>query len=190
MGAIAPRRAAYRVRQFFRAVGACLAPLDEAERAEVYAVLPERARPLFDAMPRNDQRHGLEVLRALRLRGYGEAAAQPMAALLQAALLHDAAKAEGGITLLHRVAIVLLKAFRPHWLAGWRGRAAPPHGDLRYPFWMHVNHPALGAQLAAEAGCPPQTVNLIRRHQDPIVATGERSGDNDLAALQAADDDN
>lgn len=185
MGAIAPRRAAYRVRQFFRAVGAYLAPLDDAELAEAYAVLPERARPLFDAMPRNDQRHSLEVLRAVRSRGHASAAA-----LLQAALLHDAAKAAGGITLLHRVAVVLLKAFRPHWLTRWRGSAAPARNDPRYPFWTYVNHSELGAQLAAEAGCLPQAVTLIRRHQDPIVATGELSGDDDLAALQAADDDN
>ncbi len=189
MGATVPRRAAYRVRQFFGAVVAYLAPLDDSELAEAHAVLPERARPLFDAMPRNDQRHSLEVLRTLRSRGY-EDAPLPAAALLQAALLHDAAKAGGGITVLHRVAIVLVKAFRPHWLARWRDRAAPPRSDLRYPFWVHLNHPALSAQLAAEAGCLPQAVMLIRRHQDPAATTGDLSIDDDLAALQAADDDN
>mgnify|MGYP007112888099 CR=1 FL=1 len=39
--------------------------LTPAERREVEAILPVRAQPLFDAMPRNDQRHSLNVLRAL-----------------------------------------------------------------------------------------------------------------------------
>ncbi len=187
MGVI-PRRAAYRVRQFFEAVVSHLAPLKEVERAEAHAVLPEPARRLFDAMPRNDQRHSLQVLRALRARGYG-GATLPEAALLQAALLHDAAKAAGDVTLLHRVAVVLLKAFRPNWLARWRDATAPSRNDLRYPFWALVNHPELGAHLAAEAGCLPEAVLLIRRHQDPAAATGDAAIDDVLAALQAADDD-
>lgn len=184
MGMIVTRRAAYRVRQFLGAIAAYLAPLSTGERAEAHAILPERARSLFEAMPRNDQRHSLQVLRTLRARGCDDLA------LAQAALLHDAAKAEGGITLLHRVAIVLLKAFRPAWLAGWRERAAPERRDLRYPFWAHMNHPALGAHLAAETGCLPQAVMLIRRHQDPITARDGLVFDDNLAALQAADDDN
>lgn len=164
MVAIVPRRAAYRARQFFRAVAAYLLPLSAAEQAEAHAFLPEKARPLFDAMPRNDRRHSLAVLRTLRAAGHHEPA------LLQAALLHDAAKAAGGVTLLHRVAVVLLKAFWPSWLAGWEGRAAPPRSDLRYPFWAHANHPATGADMAAAAGCDPLAVLLIRRHQE-LVAT-------------------
>lgn len=184
MGMIAPRRAAYRAHQFFGAVAAYLAPLTQAERAEARAILPERARPLFDAMPRNDQRHSLQVARTLRSGGYDDPA------VLQAALLHDAAKAEGGLTLFHRVAVVLLKALHPRWLAGWRSRPAPSRGDLRYPFWAHENHPARGARLAAEAGCDPLAAALIRRHQDRPVATSDPRFDRNLAALQAADDDN
>lgn len=192
------RRAAYRVRQFFRALAASLTPLTEAERVEAAAVLPAGARPLFDAMPRNDQRHSLAVLRVLRAAGHQEPA------LLQAALLHDAAKAVAGLTLLHRVAMVLLKASRPGLLAGWAALPQPARSDPRYPFWAHANHPAIGADMAAAAGCDPLAVLLIRRHQDP-VHVGPRGGlppsdgvpqppddrvDDLLAALQAADDDN
>lgn len=180
MGMIAPRRAAYRARQFFAALNAYLAPLTAADRAVAHAFLPAAAWPLFDAMPRNDQRHSLQVVRALRAGGHDDPA------LLQAALLHDAAKAAGGVTLLHRVAVVLLKAFWPRWLAGWEGRAAPPRRDPRYPFWAHANHPAIGARLAEAAGCDPLAVVLIRRHQEPTTSSPDRL----LAALQAADDDN
>lgn len=185
MGLRRSRRARYRVQQFFRAVAAYLAPLTAAERAEARAVLPERAWPLFDAMPRNDQRHSLRVLQALRVAG------QDHPALAQAALLHDAAKQAGGVTLLHRVAIVLMRVFRPQWLAAWGAGPAPARGHVRLPFWTHVNHPAQGARLAADAGCDPLAVTLIRRHQDTRSApAGDPSIDRLLAALQAADDDN
>lgn len=178
----APRRAAYRVRQFAEAVIAHLAPLGSAGQDEAHALLPERAWALFDSMPRHDRRHSLQVLRILRARGYDEVP------LLQAALLHDAAKAEGGVTLLHRVAVVLLKAFGSSWLDGWSQRVAPPRGDPRYGFWAHVNHPVRGAQMAAEAGCDPIAVVLIRRHQDLPAASSDPAIDRSLAALQAADD--
>lgn len=184
MKAIAPRRAAYRARQFFEAVAAYLSPLREDERAQAYSHLPGQARRLFDAMPRQDQRHSLKVARTLQAAGHHDPA------LLQAALLHDAAKAEGGLTLFHRVAVVLIKAFRPSWLEAWRGRPAPPRGSVLYPFWAHVNHPERGAQLAARAGCLPEAVDLIRLHQERVALGDGSAFARKLAALQAADDDN
>lgn len=184
MRAIASRRVAYRARQFFEAVAAYLTPLHDAERAQAYAHLAEPARRLFDAMPRQDQRHSLKVAAMVQAAGHHDPA------LLQAALLHDAAKAEGGLTLFHRVAVVLIKAFRPSWLAAWRGRPAPPRGSVLYPFWAHVNHPERGAQLAAQAGCLPEAVELIRFHQERVPVEDRSVFARKLAALQAADDDN
>jgi hypothetical protein len=189
MNAIAPvRRASYRVRQFFNALGAYMRPLAAAERTEARGCLPQTAWPLFDAMPRNDQRHSLRVLRSLRTAGFSDPA------LLQAALLHDVAKSTGGVTLLHRVAVVLLKTARPDWAARMTQAPRPDRGSLRYPFWAHANHPRLGAELAAAAGCDPLAVTLIRRHQETNSGAEERRGggqvDRLLTALQAADDDN
>ena len=210
MGVTLPQRAAYRVRQFAAAVAARWEPLPEGERAEARAWLPVAARSLFDRMPRNDQRHSLNVLRTLAAAGHAEPA------LMQAALLHDVAKSTGGVTLLHRVAAVLLKAVRPDWLARMAQRPAPARSDWRYPFWAHANHPRLGAEMAAAAGCDPLALTLIRRHQEKVRwgageqgsgGDGQRSmasaplGTSDttlktilvdrlLAALHAADDDN
>jgi hypothetical protein len=179
------RQSSYRVRQFISAIGAHLRPLSEAERAEIRPILPEKAQPLFDAMPASDQRHSLSVLRALQAEGYD------YPALLQAALLHDCAKHRGGIRLWHRVAIVLVKAFRPGWPARWRSVPPPQRAGWRYPFWVHANHPALAADLAAAAGCDPLAVTLIGCHQDlPPEATDELLAGSLLAALQVADDDN
>jgi hypothetical protein len=182
--------AIYRVRQFGSALATRGRPLTEADRTEVRAWLPATARPLFDAMPHNDQHHSLNVLRSLCAAGH------PEPALMQAALLHDAAKSTGGVNLFHRVALVLIKIVWPDWLAYMAQAPSPARGNLRYPFWVLANHPRLGAELAAAAGCDPLAVTLIRRHQetgrgaeDPLRGSG---GDVALllTALRTADDDN
>jgi hypothetical protein len=185
MRVIDPRRPLYRSRQFFLALGAGLSPLTLEERDLAGEHLPRSARDLFDAMSRADQRHSLKVAAALHAAGYDHPA------LLQAALLHDCAKREGGVRLWHRVALVLLKAFWPALAAHWAAQPAPARADWRYPMWAHLHHPERGAELAAAAGCDPLAVTLIRRHQEPPTAhAGDPSLDELLAALQAADDDN
>jgi hypothetical protein len=185
MGRIYPRRALYRSRQFFQALGAGLTPLTPQERDLAWRHLPEAARQLFDAMPPADQHHSLKVLAALQDAGYDHPA------LWQAALLHDCAKREGGVQLWHRVALVLLKACWPVLPARWAAQPVPARADWRYPMWAHLHHPQRGAELASAAGCEPLAVTLIRRHQEqPAMRTGDPSVDGLLAALQAADDDN
>jgi len=209
MGVMIARRAVYRVRQFVAAVAAHRGRLSSHEQAEIERWLPQAAWSLFERMPRNDQRHSLNVLRALRDAGWS----QPP--LMQAALLHDVAKSVAGVMLWHRVAVVLINAARPGWSVRMAERPAPARSGLRYPFWASVNHPRLGAEMAAAAGCDPLAVTLIRRHQEPGGGAGERrSGgakeqsiaamtlesagdvpeairvDHLLMALRAADDDN
>jgi hypothetical protein len=143
-------------------------------------------------MARSDQRHSLNVLHALNQSQ--TAAACDGTALLQAALLHDCAKHVNGVRIWHRVAAVLLKAFKPGLLRRWGAGQAPGRRTWRYPFWAYANHPALGAGMATQAGCPPLTVWLIDHHQDTIGAVGDLTRDDGrlaaLAALQAADNDN
>jgi hypothetical protein len=182
------RRIIYRVRQFAGAVVAHGRSLTQDERAEVRMWLPAEAWRLFDAMPRNDQRHSLNVLHALAAAGHDELP------LMQAALLHDVAKISGGVKLFHRIAVVLLKIARPDWADRMAQAPAPDGGSRRYPFWAHANHPQLGAEMAAAAGCDPLAVALIHRHQETGEGAEEQRGsgksDRLLAALQAADDDN
>ncbi len=174
--------AAYRARQFFRALLARVDP-DELSIADAY--LPPQAQALFRGMRPNDQRHALDVVYALQGGGHTERA------LMQAALLHDVGKSEG-VRLWHRVLIVLLERWRPGWLQRLarerRGHPDPSVRGWRYPFCVHRQHPARGAALAAAAGCDPLAVALIRHHQDPLPAEwqGTREGEL-LAALKAAD---
>jgi hypothetical protein len=178
-------RAAYRSRQFF---GALRVRLEEEERAEVAAHLTRAEQHLFYCMDLRDQRHGLDVFRALKSGGHRDAS------LLAAALLHDVGK--GHIRLWQRVAFVVLRAMSPRLLRrlgsgdgrGWRGALA-----------RSLDHAERGSALAEAAGSTPETVRLIRLHRSPASASprpelgpkasAEPAGDDvALALLQAADE--
>lgn len=182
MGAIALQRVSYRVRQFRRAASAYLQDLAPAQWAEIERILPPPAVRCFRSMPRPDQHHAWRVMTALRAVGHCDEA------LLQAALLHDAAKHRGGVTLFHRVGVVLIKAWRPALWQRWAGMTEPRRRDLRYPFWAHAHHPELGARLAADSGCGPLVVALIAHHQDGRASSSAEA--ELLTQLRSADDDN
>jgi len=166
--------ALYRVRQFFRALAV---RVSDKELEQVAHILTPASLSLFHSMAAQDQRHALEVWRALCQAGH----TTPQ--LLAAALLHDAGKAAARLPVWQRAIIVLLKRFAPRLLT--RLSQGEPRGWHR-PFIVHARHPEIGACWAEEAGCPPLTVALIRRHQDRL---GDCRTEQDqlLAALQAAD---
>jgi hypothetical protein len=170
-------RPLYRIQQFLRALTARVNPEEWKLVAEI---LPEDAQALFRRMPTADQRHALNILYALRAQGY------QAPALGAAALLHDVAKSEG-VQLWHRVPVVFIRAIRPAWLA--RIASPNPH-SWRYGFTLVIEHPRRGAKMAQAAGCSPDTVDLIRRHQDAIIGPATSQQDEWLLALHAVDDVN
>lgn len=175
------RRVRYRVQQFSAAVQARVTP---AEVAALRHVLPPPALTLFRQMPVADQRHSLDVYAGLRHAGCDDPD------LLAAALLHDVAKA-GHIRIWHRVALVLLKSLAPgRRILAQLAQPAPVH-SLRYPFYVSVHHPALGAHQALAAGCSPQTAWLIAHHQTSLadVHGAEPAQRAALRALQKVDDE-
>lgn len=143
----------YRVRQFFSAVRA--APLTDTEHQRIRTVLNDDAFALYQTMPLGDQRHSLTIFDALRAQG------QTAVPLLQAALLHDVAKREVGLG--YRTAVILINKFSPGALANVASSDAK---SWRYPFYLSLHHPALGAQLAQGAGVSADALALIRAHQD------------------------
>jgi hypothetical protein len=150
----------YRIKQFF---GALTARITDGDQQTLARLLTPPQQALFKSMARNDQRHCLDVCETLRQAGHADPA------LLTAALLHDVGKAAGRVWLWQRALAVLLGCFAPGALR-WLER-----GDLSAPWWRRgfvVNrlHPELGARWAAEAGCLPATVDLIRRHQHTATA--------------------
>jgi hypothetical protein len=168
-------QARHRVGQFFLYLGARLTPEDEAQ---VKTILPPALQPLFQRQSPGEQKHGLKVMRWLAQHEPGPTE------LLQAALLHDVGKSLAPINLLERVEAVLVRWLVPGLYARWA--QAEPRG-WRKPFVTAVNHPAWGANLAAQAGASALVVNLIRRHQD---LDGSRVTEEDrlLALLQQAEE--
>ena len=166
--------AVYRVTQFARASVAWLRPVPVAD---LQSYLSPAAVELFWSMPSYDQQHALRVLQTLKEQGYADPD------LLVAALLHDVGKSgrQGGrLRLWHRVAVVLMRAFWPGLLL----RLGDEGGSgWRRPFYVQLHHAALSAELAREAGCSPQSVALIRRHEDQPEPEDESL----LRCLQAAD---
>ena len=104
-----------------------------------------------------DRRHGLDVVASLR----AERVTEPD--VLLAGLLHDAGKGNTGVW--PRVAYALASSYGPRiltvvrWLPGFAGAIE----RLR-------THAETSAALAAGAGCPARTVELIRYQDAPIDA--------------------
>jgi hypothetical protein len=186
--------ALYRVYQFFSALKATLPSwaggvrggLTTEDEALFTAILKTPTQQqLFARMSPNDQRHAIAVVCTLQAAGYHQTA------LMQAALLHDVGKSMGQ-PLIHRVLIVLLKAFWPaalRWLSGESTIHPSIHkvSWWRRPFVIHAQHPAIGATWAEEATCEPLAVRLIARHQEILDGEPVSEEEKLLAALQWAD---
>jgi hypothetical protein len=167
----------YRMRQFFQLWRAEPLRAEELALAEKY--LPRRALELFQTMPPGDQRHSLTIARELLARGYD---AKP---LLQAALLHDVAKARVGV--FHRSGVIVMNALSPKLLP--RAASENPR-SWRFPFSASLRHPELGAQMAAHAGVDEGALVLIRRHQQPLMRTNGSELDAWQRVLKEIDDKN
>lgn len=142
----------YRIRQWVRAANAL--PLTPEECQRVRGSLNDAAFALYQTMPPGDQRHSLKIHDTLVRQGFR---ARP---LLEAALLHDVAKRD--VSLRYRTCAVLLNKLSPH--AVELVASASPR-SWRYPFYVALHHPEIGAGLAAQAGCQELTPALIRAHQ-------------------------
>jgi hypothetical protein len=158
---------ASKVRQFRSHLRASVAA-DERAGLTDWLTPPQLA--LFDAMHVADRRHGLDVVATLRSEGVDDLD------VLLAGLLHDAGKGPTGV--LPRIAHSLGQAYGG-WVwrvADWLPGMAPAIDRLRV-------HAETSATLAARAGCPPRTVELIRHQDAPIDPDAGR-------LLQLADEAN
>lgn len=131
-----------------------VARVPAAERDALAAWLTAAQLALFDSMTVADRRHGLDVVAALRQRGVDDPA------VLVAGLLHDAGKGSTG--LWPRVAFSLGQAYGPF---AWRVASLVP--GFGASIRVLRDHAERSARLAAEAGCEPRTVELIRHQDDP-----------------------
>lgn len=130
--------------------------MSAAEQAEVAALLTQTELALFEAMPRADRRHGLDVAAALRRAGHGDDRE-----LILAGILHDAGKGPS-VRLWHRVAWSLGQRYG-RWVVS--GAAFVP--GARAVFDRLDQHARISAELARAAGAPARTVALIGAQGDP-----------------------
>ncbi|KAA3645445.1 MAG: HDIG domain-containing protein [Chloroflexi bacterium] len=172
-----PSRWLYRVRQFWHALTA--RPSPEALKHIQY-ILNSDQLALFARLQASEQAHALNVLSQLEEQG------QTNPDLLVAALLHDVGKARHRLFIWDRVVVVLGRALFPQKVDIWG--ESPPEG-WRRPYVIAAQHPAWGAEMAAEAGTSDIAVEIIRRHQDKI-GVPKSEIDELLLALQAVDDMN
>jgi hypothetical protein len=140
------------------------------ERAGLAGWLTPAQIALFDSMHVADRRHGLDVVATLRSEGVHEQE------VLLAGLLHDAGKGDTGVW--SRVAHSLGQAYGPRaWQIASRLLGMADAIDrLR-------THAETSATLAAAAGCPARTVELIRHQEAPVDPDAGR-------LLQLADEAN
>jgi hypothetical protein len=146
------------------------ARVSPAERDELAGWLKPTELELFDRMLVTDRRHGLDVAANLRRHGVLDRD------LLVAGLLHDCGKGTR-VRLVHRVAWSLGQRYGARI---WRASAHLP--TFRVGLATLRDHAARSGELAAEAGCSPRTVALIRNQEAPT--------DDDGRLLLAADEAN
>lgn len=149
-------RIRYRAGQFFKALHThpSASQLEQAK-----TVLKPALLALFLQMQPAEQAHSLAVYEQLIANG------EKNSDLLAAALLHDVGKIRAPLRIWERVIIVIAYYLLPDRIAAWgKGR---PVGWKR-TFVVAEQHPAWGAEMAAKAGAPPMTVEIIRRHHQPV----------------------
>lgn len=145
--------ALHRVEQFWRHSAGRIRR-HEADRAA--GILGPHLYPLFAALPRNERRHGLDVLASVdRLD------ARPERLLRQAALLHDMGKAQAGLSVLDRSQAVFLQALSPALLRAYQ-RLRP--GFARR-FRRYRDHAAVGAQRLRDLGAL-ELAEIVAEHHD------------------------
>lgn len=124
------------------------------ERAALVPWITPAQLATFDAMHAADRRHGLDVVASLRAEGVAEPD------VLIAGLIHDAGKGDTGVG--PRVAYSLGSRY-----GAWIGRVAAVVPGYRSALGRLRTHAETSAALAAEAGCSPRTVELIRNQDAP-----------------------
>lgn len=175
-------RPVYRARQVLTAL---FPRVNQSDLELVQGLLSEGEFALFNQMEVRDQRHGIEVMRRLRVAGIESRDA------LAAALLHDCGK--GWVPVWLRIEyvrsprrVIGLAERAP--ISATQAESIPLDSPLlrertaAMAAYRLVHHARIGAALAKQAGSTDTTVRLI----SGIVGSDEEAAL--LAALQAADD--
>jgi putative nucleotidyltransferase with HDIG domain len=145
--------ARHRVEQFWRHSAGRVPVAEEGRAAEVLGPI---LAPLFQALPRNERRHGLDVLATVdRLEG------RPDRLLRQAALLHDMGKTQAHLSVLDRSQAVFLRAVSPGLFRAYL--RLRPGFARRYR--LYRDHGAIGAQRLRDLGAG-ELAQIVAEHHE------------------------
>ncbi|MBK5107702.1 MAG: HD domain-containing protein [Anaerolineales bacterium] len=172
----------YRSRQFWQALSS--GP-SQGDVELVSSVLTDPQIELFQCMQASEQIHSIQVFHELRYQG------EKNPDLLAAALLHDVGKTRSPLRIWERAIIVIVGAVCESCVHKWgtNKNVHPGSGPgWRRAFIVAEQHPAWGADLAAECGTSPVAVSLIARHQERVNPDASTEEDILLQKLQAVDD--
>jgi putative nucleotidyltransferase with HDIG domain len=172
----------YRSRQFWQAISTSPS---QGDVELISSFLTDPQLELFLCMQASEQNHSIQVFNELRDQG------QENPDLLAAALLHDVGKTRAPLRIWDRVIIVIVGAVCESCVHKWgRDKNILPESGLgwRRAFVIAEQHPAWGAEMAAECGTSPLAVSLIARHQERVNAGASTEEDILLQNLQAVDD--
>jgi hypothetical protein len=149
--------ALHRVEQFWRHSSGRIRPAESELARELLGPVLFQA---FMELPRNERRHGLDVLATVdRLE------ARPDRLLRQAALLHDMGKAQAGMSVIDRSQAVFLRAAAPPlWRLYLRLR---PAFARRYA--LYRDHARSGARHLKELGAG-ELAAIVSEHHAPHPA--------------------
>ena len=171
---------ATRIKQGLRGLFAFMQTVD---RDVLTRYLNEDQRALFNRLQHSEQLHAMNVLKTVLAQE-----ADTPHDLAVAALLHDVGKIRYPLRIWQKTLVVLARRFLPGRYARWA--SSDESTRWKRPFIQAEQHPAWGAELAAQAGVNEQTRWLIRHHADKMDEHSAHPFVAFLHRLQAADDAN
>jgi predicted HD phosphohydrolase len=118
-------------------------------------ILGEPLFALFNELPRNERRHGLDVLNTVLIQ---EASLEPL--LLQAALLHDMGKASARFSVMDRSLAVFLERVAPAAI-GLLERLLP---DFAHRYRAYRDHPKTAAAVLRKMGAEELSAVVAEHH--------------------------
>lgn len=172
-----------RSRQFLRALFSKMEPVDHNF---VRQHLNEVEIKLFYNMDLAVQKHCVNVARTV-IQMAASNRELNLQLLIKAALIHDAGKTKGSLTIVDRVIYVIISKISPR-LAQTLARSAEGRlpGRFRKTFHVHITHGETGAALARENGLGEELVYLLRNHHNKKLIHSSR----ELLTLFQADEIN
>ena len=169
------------MKQFVRALGARITPID---RAFIGEHLNPAELTVFYGMSVQDQFHCRRVAQDILTLANGRNDVERRF-LIRCALLHDTGRRWGDVSTWDKIAAVLLHYFFPEQTRAWaREGQGTRLKNLRHALYVSACHPQRGVALLRAIGVEPELLTVIGAHHEPPTIKDPPA----LTLLRRADD--